>query len=172
MKRLKAIAPFLPLLFIALVASGRVAHAAQIGGTITTTVVIVEDSELVDDVTCAVTGAPCIAFGASGITLKLNGFTMTGQGNAKTGCGGTATAGEFGIDVNAQQDVSILGPGLVQQFRNQGIRLLNSTGVMVRGVITSTNCASGIIVIGGAENHLHENISVRNGNGGAPCGGI
>jgi hypothetical protein len=97
---------------------------------------------------------------------------MTGKGDAKTGCGGSATAGEFGIDVNAQQDVVIRGPGLVRQFRNQGIRLLNSNGVMIKGVITSTNCASGIIVIGGTENQLHENISVGNGNGGAPCGGI
>lgn len=162
-----------PLLFlVALFASAGIAGAAQIGGTVTTTVVIVEDSELVDDVTCAVTGAPCIAFGASGITLKLNGFTMTGKGDAKTGCGGSVTAGEFGIDVNAQQDAVILGPGLVRQFRNQGIRLLNSNGVMIKGVITSTNCASGIIVIGGTENHLHENIAVGNGNGGAPCGGI
>lgn len=172
MKRLKPIGPLLPLLLVALFASGRIAHAAQIGGTVTTTVTIVEDSELVDDVTCAVTGAPCIAFGASGITLKLNGYTMTGQGNAKTGCGGTATAGEFGIDVNARQDVTILGPGLVRQFRNQGIRVLNSTGAMINGVITSTNCSSGIIVIGGGENHLHQNIAVGNGNGGAPCGGI
>jgi hypothetical protein len=160
------------LFLVALFISAGIARAAQIGGTVTATVVIVEDSELVDDVTCAVTGAPCIAFGASGITLKLNGFTMTGKGNAKTGCGGSATAGEFGIDVNAQQDVVILGPGLVRQFRNQGIRLLNSNGGMIKGVITSTNCASGIIVIGGTENQLHENISVGNGNGGAPCGGI
>jgi hypothetical protein len=27
-------------------------------------------------------------------------------------------------------------------------------------------------VIGGSENELTENISVGNGNGGAPCGGI
>ena len=172
MKRLKTLGWLLPALAVALFASGDTVRAAQIGGTITTTVVIHEDSELVADVTCAVTGAPCIAFGASGITLKLNGFTMTGQGDAKTGCGGSLTAGEFGIDVNTQHDVAIHGPGLIRQFRNQGIRLLNSTGATVKHVITSTNCASGIIVNGGSENNLHDNISVRNGNGGPPCGGI
>jgi len=171
MKRLP-VGTLLLLFPVAMFASAGISHATQIGGTVTTTVVIVEDSELVDDVTCAVTGAPCIAFGAPGVTLQLNGFTMTGKGDAKTGCGGSATANEFGIDVNAQHDVAILGPGLVRQFRNQGIRLLNSNGVMVKGVFTSTNCASGIIVIGGTENHLNENTSVRNGNGGAACGGI
>jgi hypothetical protein len=171
MKRL-SVGPYLLLFLVVLFASASIANAAQIGGPVTTTVVISEDSELVDDVTCVVAGAPCIAFGAPGITLQLNGFTMTGKGDAKTGCGGSAAANEFGIDVNAQHDVTILGPGLVRQFRNQGIRLLNSNGVMVKGVFTATNCASGIIVIGGTENHLHENIAVRNGNGGAACGGI
>ena len=55
------------------------AHAANIGGTITGTLTITEDSQLVDDVTCTLTGAPCIAIGAPNITLNLNGFTMTGQ---------------------------------------------------------------------------------------------
>jgi hypothetical protein len=148
------------------------AYGMQIGGTISTTLIIQEDSELVDDVTCTVTGAPCISFGASGISLKLNGFVMTGLGNAETGCGGTALPAEFGIDVNGQHDVIIRGPGLVHRFRNQGIRLLNSVGSKVTRVMLSTNCASGIIVIGGSENELTENISVGNGNGGAPCGGI
>ena len=149
-----------------------IAGKTEIGGTISTTLTIYEHSELVDDVTCTVVGGPCIAFGAPGISLKLNGFTMTGLGDAETGCGGTASAREFGIDVNGQHDVVIRGPGLVQRFRNQGIRVLNSIGSKVTRVIASTNCSSGIIVVGGSENELTENIAVRNGNGGAPCGGI
>jgi hypothetical protein len=155
-----------------LFAAPRLAYGMQIGGTISTTLVIHEDSEFVDDVTCTVTGAPCISFGASGISLKLNGFVLTGLGDPDTGCGGTALPAEFGIDVNGQRDVIIKGPGLVQRFRNQGIRLLNSVGSKVTGLMVSTNCSSGIIVIGGSENALTDNISIRNGNGGAPCGGI
>jgi hypothetical protein len=86
-----------------LVASDAIAEQREIGGTISTTLTIYEDSEFVDDVTCTVTGASCIAFGASGISLKMNGFTMTGLGDAETGCGGPSIAGEFGIDVNWRQ---------------------------------------------------------------------
>ena len=155
-----------------LFASDGIAQRREIGGTISTTLTIYEDSELVDDVTCTVTGAPCIAFGASGISLKLNGFTMTGRADAETGCGGSSTPAEFGIDVNGQGDVVIRGPGLVQRFRNQGIRLLNSIGSKVSRVTVSTNCTAGIIVVGGSQNELTENIAARNGNGGIPCGGI
>src|SRR5262245_66225078 len=79
----------------------RTAQAADISGTIATTLTIVDDSQLVGDVTCTVVGAPCIAFGASGITLKLNGFTMTGLANLLTPCA-TAGPNEVGIEVNAQ----------------------------------------------------------------------
>ena len=84
------------------------ASATDIGGTISTTLTITEDSQLLDDVTCAVTGLPCIAIGAPHVTLELNGFTMTGQADPQTGCGcapSTFTAGatEDGIDVNAQR---------------------------------------------------------------------
>src|SRR5690349_8566314 len=50
------------------------AQATDISGTIATTLTIYDNSRLVGDVTCTVTGAPCIAFGAPGLTLKLNGF--------------------------------------------------------------------------------------------------
>ena len=62
----------LPLLMVvALFGSVSSVRATEISGTIATTLVIYDDSELVGDVTCTVVGAPCIAFGASGITLKL-----------------------------------------------------------------------------------------------------
>ena len=60
--------------------------AANISGTITATRTIMENSKLVDDVTCTVTGAPCIAFGASGLTLDLNGFSITGLADRQTTC--------------------------------------------------------------------------------------
>ena len=126
------------------------AHAANIGGTITGTLTITEDSQLVDDVTCTLTGAPCIAIGAPNITLNLNGFTMTGQADPQTACSGAGTGTDIGIDVNTQMGIEIRGPGLVQQFRGFGIRLLNSTGVTITGVTTSTNCFSGIFVAGGS----------------------
>src|SRR4051794_14498760 len=108
--------------------SGR---AADISGTITNTLTIRENSQLSGDVTCNVTGAPCISIAASGITLDLNGFSITGLGDPETGCGGTGFAGEFGLSLEAQSNVTIRGPGLVQRFRNQGIRLLNSAGVTI-----------------------------------------
>lgn len=152
-------------------------HATDIGGTISTTLTVTEDSQLVDDVTCTVTGLPCIAIGAPHVTLELNGFTMTGQADAQTACNGgpstfVATALENGIDLQAQADIAIHGPGLIQQFRGAGIFLNKSSGVKVTGVTVSTNCLSGILVGGGSDNDLRGNISVRNGNGTFPCGGI
>jgi len=75
LKRITWFAAFLGALFVC--ASS--AHAGDIGGTISSTLTITEDSQLVDDVTCTVTGAPCIAIGAPKVTLELNGFTITGQ---------------------------------------------------------------------------------------------
>jgi hypothetical protein len=148
------------------------AQAADISGAIAATLTITENSRLVGDVTCTVTGAPCIAFGASGITLALNGYSMTGLGDPVTGCAGSSAAGEIGIDVNALRDIVIRGPGAVERFRNHGIRLNNATGVLVTGVTTSTNCLSGIFVPGGSGNVLEGNVSVRNGHLTNPCGGI
>jgi hypothetical protein len=171
MLRLKRITWFAAFLGALVVSAS--AHAADIGGTISSTLTITEDSQLVDDVTCTVTGAPCIAIGSPHVTLELNGFTMTGQRDPKTGCAIAQTVpNEFGIAVNGQTDVTIHGPGLVQQFRNQGIILNNSTRSRVIGAMMSTNCFSGIILIGGSENEIYGNISVRNGNLEAPCGGI
>ena len=159
----------------ALVVSASSAHAADIGGTISSTLTITEDSQLVDDVTCTVTGAACIAFGAAGLTLDLNGFTMTGLADPATACFGGATAGtggEFGIFVNGFSNVTIRGPGLVQRFRAQGIQLNNSSGSTIRDVTSSTNCASGFQVNNGSNNLLENNASVRNANTTAACGGI
>jgi hypothetical protein len=171
MSFLRTAAWFAGCLSVFVVCSG-VARATDIGGTISTTLTIKDDSQLVDDVTCTVTGAPCIVIGAPNITLELNGFTMTGQADPQSGCGGSATGSEFGILVNAQTGATIHGPGLVQQFRNTGIQLLQSSGVRVIRVTTSTNCTSGILVAGGGNNEIDRNVSVRNGNGAAACGGI
>lgn len=152
------------------------AQATDIGGAISTTLVITENSQLVDDVTCTVVGVPCIAIGAPHVTLELNGFTMTGQADARTGCsGGPSTFPkvlEDAIDLHAQTDVAIHGPGLIQQFRGPGIFLSKSSRVTVTGVTVSTTCFSGILVGGGSDNEFRENISVRSGNGTFPCGGI
>jgi len=151
------------------------AYAADIGGTISSTLTITEDSQLVDDVTCRVTGAACIAFGAAGVTLDLNGFTMTGQADPATACFGGAIAGmggEFGIFVNGFSNVTIRGPGLVQRFRAQGIQLNNSSGSTIRDVTSSTNCFSGFQLSNGSNNLLENNVSVRNSHPVSPCGGI
>ena len=172
MLRQKAITRFAAFLG-ALVAFVGSAHAADIGGTISSTLTITEDSQLVDDVTCTVAGAPCITFGASGLTLELNGFSLTGQGDPQTGCLGASTAGEIGILANGLKDVIIRGPGRVEQFRNFGIQLLNTTGGTIADVTVATNCMSGIFVSGGSANNVVErNVSLRNGHLTAACGGI
>lgn len=145
---------------------------ARIGGTISSTMTLTEDSVLTADVTCNVTGGPCIVINAPLVTLDLNGYTITGQGDPQTGCSGGAMAGEFGILVNSQAGVTIHGPGVVQRFRNTGIQILTSTGTRVNAVTTAKNCASGILLAGGAANELYDNISIQNGNGNSPCGGI
>jgi hypothetical protein len=152
----------------------RSASAADIRGTISSTLTITEDSQLVGDVTCTVTGAPCITFDASGIALKLNGFSITGQADPVTACGGSQTAGEHGIVINGLRGVVVQGPGTVQRFRAQGVLITGgSSRVLVTQVTASTNCMSGIFVtMASSDNELHANVAVRNGNGTAACGGI
>ena len=141
------------------------ASAADIRGTISSTLTITEDSQLVGDVTCTVTGAPCIAFGASGIALRLNGFKLTGQANPVTACSGSNnTTLESGIDVSNQRGAVIQGPGMIQRFRSSGIRLNMSTRVLVTLVTSSTNCMAGIWVIAGSDNEIVNNTFSRNGN--------
>src|SRR5580700_4334200 len=89
-----------------LLCAGRT-HATEISGTISTTMTIYDDSELVGDVTCMVVGGPCIQFGASGIKLRLNGHTIT---ESSPGCT-QSTSSDDGIDVIKEQGVAILGPG-------------------------------------------------------------
>jgi len=172
MTRLKTLARLASFLVVLLACAGG-AQATDISGTITTTLTITDDSKLVGDVTCAVTGAACIAFGASGLTLDLNGFTMTGLADPAKACVGTTPpGGEFGIFLNGFNNVTIHGPGLVQRFRAQGIQLTNSSGSTIRDVTSSTNCASGFQLNNGSNNLLENNVSVRNGHVTAACGGI
>jgi hypothetical protein len=156
-----------------LVLMGRTASGADISGTISSTLTITEDSQLVGNVTCTVTGAPCITFAASGVTLKLNGFSITGQADPVTACSSSSTAGEHGILISGQRGVVIRGPGIVQRFRTQGIIITGgSSRVLVTQVTASTNCASGLFVSNASDNELETNISVRNGSPTAACGGI
>ena len=163
------------LLIAAFTLSARVAHADDISGLITTTRTILQDSRLVGDVTCTVTGAPCIVFGAPRIQLRLNGFSITGQADATTACSGVITANEHGISTNNQTDVSIRGPGLVQRFRANGILFAGTLGGKIELVTVTTNCQSGILVNAQSSRiQVEGNVSVRNGssNAGAACGGI
>jgi len=167
-RRLTAAALSIGCLLTAEAASGR-----DISGTVSSTLTITEDSQLVGNVTCTVTGAACITFGASGVTLKLNGFSITGQADPMTGCSGGQTGGENGIVVNARRGVVIEGPGVVQRFRAAGIFVTaESSRVRVTLVTASTNCTSGILVGNSSDNEFEANIAVRNGNATNGCGGI
>ncbi len=159
--------------FALLVCAGG-AQATEISGTISTTLTISEDSELVGDVTCTVVNAPCIKFGAPHIKLRLNGFAITGRADPPANCTNTKDfAPEDGIQVAAQHHVAVLGPGLVQKFARWGISLLNSTKVKVKYVTISHNCFSGLQLDGVTDSDIERNVSVRNaiGSAGFPCGG-
>jgi hypothetical protein len=174
----------LALTFSALLLCAGSARATEISGTISSTMTIMEDSELVGDVTCMVTGAPCITFGAPGITLRLNGFTITGPAdplNPATGCTSTTVfAPEDGIDVQ-QDGVAILGPGHIQNFRRWGILLgyfpLGSNPlirhVAVKHVTISETCFSGMQTSGITDSKIERNIFARDAGGsdGFSCGG-
>jgi len=148
--------------------------AAEISGTITSTLMISEDSWLVGNVTCRVQGAPCITAASSNITLWLSGYSMTGLADPPSGCpaAGEASGAEHGIAVVGQRRVEVFGPGLVQRFRGQGLLLgAGTTRARVKDVTFSTNCWSGIL-INGSDNDVEENLYVRNGRLLNPCGGI
>lgn len=148
-------------------------EAEDISGIIVRTLILSENSRLVGDVTCNVTGGPCLAFGAPNISLNLNGFTITGSADPSTGCKGVAVATETGISTNGQSGVGIRGPGVVQRFQGDGILFNASVRGWVQGVTTTTNCFSGIRVNAtSSEISVEANVSVRNGAATNPCGGI
>jgi parallel beta-helix repeat protein len=148
-------------------------QAMDIAGTIATTLTMTEDSQLVGDVTCTVTGAPCLKFGAPSITLRLNGHTMTGQG-APDRCPSGVLFGEDGIQTSGQPEVSIVGPGLIRRFREHGIRVSGDHSA-VRQVVVASSCVDGIAVFG-RDNRVEQNTVVRAalvgpGFAGIFCGG-
>jgi hypothetical protein len=168
---------WVPLLAsVVVLLSAGTALAEDISGPITTTRTIRENSRLIGDVTCTVTGAPCIQFGAPHIDLRLNGFTITGAADPNTACGGTtSTAAETGIHSGAQTDVEIRGPGIVQRFRGDGILFNGTLQGKVDSVTATTNCMSGIrITATSSRITLESNVAVRNGSAvaGLACGGI
>jgi hypothetical protein len=155
--------------------SSTAAFAEDISGLISSTRTIREDSRLVGDVTCTVTGAPCIVFGASHIGLRLNGFTMTGLADAANGCNGATTTGEHGISTNSQSDVEVRGPGTVQRFRAVGVIFVGTLLGRSDFVTVTTNCQAGILVNTASSGiTLTGNLAFRNGSAqpGINCGGI
>ena len=153
------------------------ARRVQISGTITSTLTIYDDAELVGDVTCEVEGAACVAFGAPNITLKLNGFTMRGQIQPPTGC---VTIPDFfvkvedGISIVGLSEVTVLGPGRVENFGRSGLFVLSSSAVTIKGVTAADNCFSGIQIWTTSDSEVLGNVSVRNAMGSESfaCGGI
>jgi hypothetical protein len=95
-------------------------QATDISGTISSTLTISNDSRLVGDVNCSVAllKSPCIVFGANGITLSLQGHTITGPVvDPPTNCSlPTDSTFGVGIEVNGKNDVTIQGPGVIQNF--------------------------------------------------------
>ena len=158
---------------VACILAAAPAAAEDISGTVVRTLILSENTRLIGDVTCTVTGGPCIAFGAPNIALVLNGYTITGLGNPATGCGGASIGTDIGISTNGQSNVGIRGPGIVQRFSGDGILFMASTRGWVQGVTATTNCMSGIrINPASSQISVESNVSVRNGAAAAACGGI
>jgi len=155
--------------------SGGVCRATDIKGTISSTVTLTQDSQLVGNVTCTVAQAPCIVISASNVTFRLNGFTITGPADPPANCPSpTNFFDNDGIDVIGQTHVTILGPGIIQKFGPWGILLESSTRVTVKHVTANRNCWSGMQLSGVSDSEFEENLWVNNavGSGDAPCGGI
>jgi len=173
MKRTTAFTVLPTCLWLLLGARG--AQATDISGTISSTRVITDNSQLVGNVTCTVVGAPCIVFGASNIALKLNGFTMTGRATPPANCvsgSDFGSAPEDGINSGGQSGIAILGPGSVEGFGRQGMALLNSSRVRVEQVTGSDNCYSGIWLFATTNSDISHNFFARNfASAGFPCGG-
>ncbi len=167
----------------ALLICGARAQADDISGTISTTKVIYNDSELSGDVTCAVPltnpGAnPCISFGADHISLRLNGHTITGPVTPPTGCS-LPSDSMFGVGVAVlgRSDVKLEGPGIIRHFERWGI-LVGSPGhpnseVTVKKVTADRNCWSGMQTFSTTDSNFEENVltSDSSGSNGAGCGG-
>lgn len=154
-------------------ASSGTARAEDISGTVTRTLMLSENTRLIGDVTCQLSGTPCIAFAAPNIVLALNGFTITGQNDPTLGCKGASVGTETGVSTNGQNNVGIRGPGVIQRFQGDGILFMASTGGWVQNVATTTNCMSGIRVnVTSSQISVENNVSVRNGAAAAACGGI
>lgn len=176
---------WLAFIVLILTASAQTTRAEDISGTIAVTIIIVEDSQLVGNVTCTMTTTPCIQFGAADITLRLRGFTVTGPANPDdtTSCQPTsAPPPADGISngtspANSQPGVRIIGPGMVQKFRRHGILILGAAGVAtnvtVKDITSHHNCFSGLLTNGMTNSVIEGIVSVRNAanSGGASCGG-
>jgi hypothetical protein len=161
------------------------ANAEDISGTIAATRIIVEDSQLVGNVTCTTTTSPCIQFGAPNIALRLKGFTITGPANPDDTATCQATSGLPAADgiangtsaANSQPGAQIIGPGMVQKFRRHGILIVGaagvSTNVTVKNVTSNHNCFSGLLTNLMTDSTIEGVVSVRNAanSGAAPCGG-
>ena len=165
------------LLLFAVLMCLRTVQAMDISGTISSTLTITNNSRLIGDVTCTVVGAPCITFGGPGLTLDLNTFTMTGLADPSTTCSAGPTTFvvgmvEDGIELNAQANGTVRGPGIVQQFRGPGVFAIMSDNVAVTGITTANNCMSGILVGNGTNHTITDNIAIRNGSRSFACGGI
>jgi parallel beta-helix repeat protein len=160
------------------------AAAEDISGTLSATKIIVEDSQLVGNVTCTMTTTPCIQFGAGNIALRLNGFTVTGPANPDDTTTCQPTSGQPVSDgitngtnaANSQPGVQIIGPGMVQKFRRHGILIVGaagvSTNVTIEHVTSNHNCFSGLLTNGMTDSVIEGVVSVRNAanSGAAPCG--
>jgi hypothetical protein len=147
----------------ALLPLARTAQAANISGTIATTMTITGNNELTGNVNCTVTSGSCIVFGAKNTQLHLNGFVITGNNGSLIAC--TASTNVSAIDTAKFDDAKIHGRGLITEFTGNGIVLSGSNSEIHEVAITSV-CFNGVVVSDGGDNNVNANRSQRNSRPG------
>lgn len=108
--------PAAPADTVAGVGSPSANPSLEVGGVVACGATIVSNMKLGHDLTCPAGG---LIIGADGIKLDLNGHTITGAGTGD------------GISIIGRNNVSISG-GTVRSFF-AGVRIMNSTDVIVKG---------------------------------------
>lgn len=125
--------------------------AVPLSGSVSCGEVIKQSVSLTSNLDCKTDG---IIIGADGITVNLNGHTISGPG---------VSTSKVGIMVSDQDDVSITGPGIIQNFQ---AGVLNTGGQNDKiNAVTFTQNQIGSFNTGSANTGIEDNLFFGNNIG-------
>lgn len=125
--------------------------AVPMSGSVSCGEVIKQSVSLTSNLDCKTDG---IIIGADGITVNLNGHTISGPG---------VSTSKVGIMVSDQDDVSITGPGIIQNFQ---AGVLNTGGQNDKiNAVTFTGNQIGSFNTGSANTGIQDNLFFGNNIG-------